>query len=117
METVSLGTSQLQTSRIAYGCWRIAGTWNPSEVTPEKEIVWHLAQHDLEGITLAWVTTLQVLPNGHLVIGNCHAGPGNPQLVEVDRNKQVVWTFKDLKHFGDATSNSQVLGVKGTVIR
>jgi predicted oxidoreductase len=37
METVSLGTSQLQTSRIAYGCWRIAGTWNPSEVTPEKE--------------------------------------------------------------------------------
>ncbi len=37
METVSLGTSQLQTSRLAYGCWRIAGTWNPSEVTPEKE--------------------------------------------------------------------------------
>lgn len=39
METVSLGTSQLQTSRLAYGCWRIAGTSNPSEVTPEKEDV------------------------------------------------------------------------------
>jgi predicted oxidoreductase len=37
METVSLGTSALQTSRLAYGCWRIAGTTNPSEVTPEKE--------------------------------------------------------------------------------
>lgn len=37
METVSLGTSQLQTSRLAYGCWRIAGGSNPSEVTPEKE--------------------------------------------------------------------------------
>jgi predicted oxidoreductase len=39
METVSLGTSQLQTSRIAYGCWRLAGTWNPAEVTPEKDDV------------------------------------------------------------------------------
>ena len=37
METVSLGTSQLQTSRLAYGCWRLAGTWDPTEVTPEKE--------------------------------------------------------------------------------
>ncbi len=37
METVSLGTSQLQTSRLAFGCWRIAGTRNPAEVTPERE--------------------------------------------------------------------------------
>lgn len=37
MEIVSLGTSQLQTSRLAYGCWRIAGSRNPAEVTPEKE--------------------------------------------------------------------------------
>jgi predicted oxidoreductase len=37
METVSLGTSALKSSRIAYGCWRIAGTSNPSEVTPQKE--------------------------------------------------------------------------------
>jgi hypothetical protein len=45
------------------------------EVTPSKEIVWSVRQHDLPGITLAWVTTLQVLPNGHIVLGNCHAGP------------------------------------------
>ena len=37
METVSLGRSALQTSRLAYGCWRIAGTTDPAEVTPEKE--------------------------------------------------------------------------------
>ena len=24
----------MNTSRLAYGCWRIAGTWNPAEVTP-----------------------------------------------------------------------------------
>lgn len=33
MEMISLGTSPLRASRLAYGCWRIAGTWNPAEVT------------------------------------------------------------------------------------
>ena len=83
------------------------------EVTPDKKIVWELHQDDLPGIKLAWVTTLQALPNGNVILGNCHAGPDNPQVVEVTRDKRVVWTFKDMKHFGDATSNSQVLGVNG----
>jgi len=33
METISLGVSSLSCSRLAYGCWRVAGTWNPAEVT------------------------------------------------------------------------------------
>jgi len=37
MKMIPLGTSSLMTSRLAYGCWRIAGTWTPSEVTPERE--------------------------------------------------------------------------------
>ncbi|TWT97706.1 PQQ enzyme repeat protein [Botrimarina colliarenosi] len=76
------------------------------EVTPEKEIVWRLKQDDLPGITLAWVTTLQPLPNGNLILGNCHAGADNPQIIEVTRDKQVVWQFKDFERFGDALSNS-----------
>jgi hypothetical protein len=87
------------------------------EVTPDKRIVWELHQDDLPGIKLAWVTTLQVLPDGNVIFGNCHAGPNNPQIIEVTRDKKVVWTFKDMKHFGDATSNSQVLDVPGPVIR
>jgi len=27
----------LVSSRLAYGCWRVAGTWNPAEVTPDRE--------------------------------------------------------------------------------
>ena len=42
------------------------------EVTPAKEIVWKIEQNDLPGIQLAWVTTLQVLPSGNIVFGNCH---------------------------------------------
>ena len=33
MQTISIGVSSLRASRLAYGCWRIAGTWNPDEVT------------------------------------------------------------------------------------
>lgn len=88
------------------------------EVTPEKKIVWEIHQNDLPGITLAWVTTLEVLPNGHYAIGNCHAGPGNPLLIELDpKTKQVVWTFDQFDRFGNSVPNTQLLDVKGEVIR
>ena len=84
------------------------------EVTPAKEIVWHLKQNELPGITLAWVTTLEVLPNGNYVIGNCHAGPSQPLLVEVEpTTKKVVWQFDQFERFGNSVSNSQILDVKG----
>ncbi|QDV86247.1 Arylsulfotransferase (ASST) [Stieleria magnilauensis] len=79
------------------------------EVTPEKQIVWQLDQHDLDDITLAWVTTLQVLDNGNIIVGNCHAGEGQPQIIEIDRKKNVVWSFTDFEHLGNSVSNSVVL--------
>jgi outer membrane protein assembly factor BamB len=88
------------------------------EVTPEKSIVWKLTQDELPGITLAWVTTLEVLPDGHYVIGNCHAGPGQPLLVEIDpATKQVVWTLDRFADFGNAVSNSQILGLAEPALR
>lgn len=88
------------------------------EVTPDKRIVWQLQQHDLPGIVLAWVTTLEVLPNGNYVIGNCHAGRGNPQLIEVDpRTKRVVWTLDQFDTFGNDVSNTQILGPERAAAR
>lgn len=88
------------------------------EVTPGKQVVWRLEQNDLKGITLAWVTTLEVLPNGHYVIGNCHAGPGNPLLVEIDpETKTVVWQFDQFERLGDSVSNSQLLDAPAGAIR
>jgi hypothetical protein len=53
---------------------------------------------------------LEVLPGGHYVIGNCHAGPGNPLLIELDpKTKQVVWKFDRFDTFGNSVSNSQLL--------
>lgn len=80
------------------------------EVTPEKNIVRAIHQNDLPNITLAWVTTLEVLANGNIVIGNCHAGPGQPLLIEVDaKSLDVVWTFDHFDAFGNAVSNSLLL--------
>jgi hypothetical protein len=80
------------------------------EVTPKKEVVWKVEQHDLPGITLAWVTTLEVLPNGHYLVGNCHAGPGQPLLIEIDpQSKKVVWQLNEFEKFGNNVSNSRVV--------
>lgn len=72
------------------------------EVTSEKAIVWKLEQNDLEGITLAWVTQVERLANGNTRFVNCHAGPDNPQIIEVTPKKEVVWTFKDFTTFGNS---------------
>ena len=67
---------------------------------------------------LAWVTTLEVLANGNYVVGNCHAGPGNPLLIEIEpKTKKVVWTFDQFANFGNSVSNSQLLDVSGPRIR
>ncbi|MEZ6091547.1 MAG: PQQ-binding-like beta-propeller repeat protein [Pirellulaceae bacterium] len=87
------------------------------EVNPSKEIVWKLQQHDLKGITLGWVTTLEVHLDGGLIIGNCHAGPENPQLVKINRDKEVLWQFRDFETLGNSVSNSITLDAKTGVIR
>lgn len=82
------------------------------EVNKDGKVVWSIDQKELPGITLAWVTTLHVLPNGNLIVGNCHAGPDNPQLFEVTREKKVVWSFKNHEVFGNSLAAAQVLDIK-----
>lgn len=80
------------------------------EVSPGKKIVWMIGQNDLPGITLAWVTTVEPLDNGNYLIGNCHAGPGQPVLIEVEpATKKVVWQFDGFDRFGNDVSNSALL--------
>jgi hypothetical protein len=80
------------------------------EVTPQKEIAWQVRQHDLPNIVFAWVTTIEVLPNGNYVLGNCHAGRGQPLLVEIEPvTKRVVWTFDQFDRWGNSVSNTKIL--------
>lgn len=111
------GTEVYGAIRLASGNTLIAaGNGNRVlEVNPAGEIVWSVEQTELPGITLAWVTSLHALPNGHIIIGNCHAGPGNPQLIEVTRDKHVVWQMKNFDTFGNSTAMAQILDVPGVI--
>lgn len=87
------------------------------EVTPEKEIVWEIAK-SVPGtdITLGWMTTLQELPNGNFVVGNCHAGEGQPQVFEITRDKRVVWEFDQWELVGNGLACWQVLDAEQSAL-
>ena len=80
------------------------------EVDPAGETVWELTSDDLPGVELAWITMCERLPNGNTRVVNCHAGPANPQVLEVTPEKRVVWSFRDFRTFGDATPVAAVVG-------
>ncbi|HXD89196.1 MAG TPA: PQQ-binding-like beta-propeller repeat protein [Urbifossiella sp.] len=111
------GTEVFSALRLESGNTLIGGGNNNRvlEVDASGKIVWSIDHKELPGITLAWVTTLQVLPSGNVIVGNCHAGPDNPQLFEVTRDKKVVWKFKDFKTFGNSTAAAMVLDAKGVL--
>ncbi len=111
------GTSLYSAYRLPNGNTLIGGGNNNRvlEVDAKGEIVWSVDQQELPGVTLAWVTMLHPLPNGNVIIGNCHAGARNPQLVEVTREKQIVWTFKNFETFGNGLAATRVLDQDGDV--
>lgn len=97
------GTEVFNAIRRPDGNTIIAGGNNNRvfEVNPSGKVVWSIDHKELPGIELFWVSSLQLKPNGNLIFGNTHAGPDNPQLIEVTRDKKVVWTLNDHKNFGN----------------
>ena len=73
---------------------------------------------DLPGITLKFMAGLQRLPNGNTVMSNWlgHGQFGQaPHLIEVTRERRVVWTFAD--HLTMKTVSSvQVLDAGGEAL-
>ena len=113
------GTEVFNAIRRPDGNTLIAGGNNNRvfEVDPQGKVVWSVEHDELPGIKLAWVTSLQLRPNGNLIFGNTHAGPLNPQLIEVTRDKKVVWTLQNFQIFGNDLCASQVLNVEEGVVR
>jgi len=77
------------------------------EYDPRGERVWSLTNDDLEGKPLKFLTGFQVLPNGHFLLSNWvgHGQFGKaPHILEVTRDKKVVWTFNDHVNFKTVAS-------------
>lgn len=109
-----------------YGAWRTpkGSTWiacgngnRVIEVDSSGKVVWALEQKELPGIVLAWVTMLHLLPDGNIIVGNCHAGPDQPQLIEVTRDKKLVWAFHNFRQFGNGLAAAQVFNLAEGTIR
>jgi hypothetical protein len=58
------------------------------------------------------MTCLQEMDNGNFIVGNCHAGPNNPQIFEITRDKKVVWEFNEFELVGNGLACWQVLDGK-----
>ena len=75
------------------------------EVNPKGETVWELTKDDIP--PQYWYGNAQSvtrLDNGDTIVcsrGGHHQGP---QLVEVTRDKKVVWVMQDWTHYGPATA-------------
>lgn len=72
------------------------------EVSPEKKVVWKVKNTvPKTDIELQWTACLKELENGHIIVDNCHAGPDNPQLFELDADRNVVWQFNEYELVGN----------------
>ena len=110
-----IGTRVYGAIRLSNGNTLIAsGNGNSVvEVTPDKQVAWDITKQ-VPGteVTLGWMTMLQELPNGNLVLGNCHAGENNPQILEVSRDKKIVWTFDEWDLVGNGLACWEILDEK-----
>ncbi len=87
------------------------------EVSPDKKVVWEIkGQVPDSGIELKWTTCLEELSNGNFIIGNCHAGPNNPQIFEIDHDKKTIWEFDEYELVGNGLACWKILSDQQSVM-
>ena len=81
------------------------------EVNESGEIVWQVDNSDLDEPLLDDACGVQRLPNGNIVITSYHAKGDSVKLIEVTRDKRVVWRYSGQKagfhHFQILTTNGK----------
>jgi hypothetical protein len=67
------------------------------EVTPDKQIVWEFKAEDAPELNVTWVSSVQQLKSGNLLVGNFIRGQEGKgaHAFEVTRDKKVVWKWED----------------------
>jgi hypothetical protein len=84
-------------------------------VDKDGQTVWEVKADELPGISLKFMAGLQRLPNGNTVMSNWlgHGQLGKaPHLIEITRDKRVLWTFFDHQTM-TTVSSVQLLDVPG----
>ena len=84
------------------------------EVDKEGKTVWQLTNDDLPGDPIKDACGGQRLSNGNTVITSYRSGGKGPKLIEVTRDKKIVWTYSDkarqgIHHFQILDTNGKPL--------
>jgi hypothetical protein len=106
---------RLSDGNTLIACGDMAGGAHVTEVDRDGKTVWEVKADELPGIHLKFLAGLQRLPNGNTVLSNWlgHGQLGKaPHLVEITRDKRVVWTFFDHQTM-TTVSSVQLLDVPG----
>ena len=76
------------------------------EVTSAGEVAWELAPGDVPELGLSWITSVQPLKNGNVLVCNWLGAEGGTGVhaFEVTRQKQVVWKLDDHTLLKSATT-------------
>ena len=77
--------------------------------------VWQVTNDDLPGKPINDACGVQRLPNGNTVITSHHATAEQVKLIEVTRDKKIVWTYTDdrkagIHHFQILDTNGKPVG-------
>ncbi len=109
---------RLPNGRTLIACSDHDGDPRVVEVDASGTITWQLSKNELPGIELKFMTGMQCLPNGNVVLTNWqgHNQFGTaPQAFEITRGKKVVWKFEN-DSLLKTMSSIQLLDVPGNTI-
>ena len=84
------------------------------EVDAGGKTVWQLSNEDLPEPLINDACGGQRLPNGNTVFTSYHNGANKTKLIEVTREKKVVWTYSD--NFPDGIHEFQILDTNGKAL-
>lgn len=84
------------------------------EVNPKGQTVWSLSNDDLPGKPINDACGGHRLPNGNTVITSHHAKANETKLIEVNRDKKIVWTYTNSKNA--SIHHFQILDTNGVAI-
>lgn len=110
---------RLPNGNTLISCGDLPGGSRIFEAAPDGRTVWEVTSADLPGIRLKFMAGLQRLANGNTVFSNWqgHGAFGSgPHLIELTRDKGIVWTFQDHRTMR-TISSVQLLDEPGDVTR
>jgi len=84
------------------------------EVDPKGQTVWSLSNDDLPGKPINDACGGHRLPNGNTVITSHHAKANETKLIEVNRDKKIVWTYTNSKNA--SIHHFQILDTNGVAL-